>query len=313
MRRKVIQLSGNTSVVSLPSNWVKQNKIKKGNELEVEESGNELLIKSSFEKGGKKVILDVSEFNEMSLRYAISAMHKTGYDEFTFLNPGKMHLDVIHDMTKNLLLSFIVAEHTNNRIVLRSVAIDSGADFDSALRRAFLVTLSLADSSLGMVRSGELSNLMSLIYLEKSNNQLTSFCLRLINKGYYKNPLGEQFISNIIWLLEKIGDDYKHMCVLLSKNNIKISKDIIDFYSLVNYFFKSYYELFYKFEIQKLNDIAEKRFDIIRKIQNIKTNNAVETNLISHLNSIFSKTADLSSSLFGLRHSNLKECKQDFQ
>ena len=39
MQRKIIQLGNDTFVVSLPSVWVKHHKLKKGDELEVEEVG----------------------------------------------------------------------------------------------------------------------------------------------------------------------------------------------------------------------------------------------------------------------------------
>ena len=47
MKRKVIKLADKTSVVSLPSKWIKNYKVEKGDELDLEEIGNSILIKPS--------------------------------------------------------------------------------------------------------------------------------------------------------------------------------------------------------------------------------------------------------------------------
>ena len=44
MKRKAIQLASQTIVVSLPAKWVRQQGIKKGDEIDVEERGKELVI-----------------------------------------------------------------------------------------------------------------------------------------------------------------------------------------------------------------------------------------------------------------------------
>ena len=44
MQRKIIQLGKETFVISLPSLWTKHHKLKKGDELEVEEVGPKLVV-----------------------------------------------------------------------------------------------------------------------------------------------------------------------------------------------------------------------------------------------------------------------------
>ena len=44
MKRKAIQLANQTLVISMPSKWVKEQGIKKGDEIDVEEKGKRLMI-----------------------------------------------------------------------------------------------------------------------------------------------------------------------------------------------------------------------------------------------------------------------------
>ncbi len=306
MRRKVIQLAGKTSVVSLPNKWVKFYGVKKGDELDIEEVSNYLMIKPLV-KGDeiKKISLNVDGLNDRTFKYAISALHKIGYDEINLYYSSKKLGELIPHILQNLLLGFVVIEQTSKKIVLKNVANEIESEFNPTLRRAFLVTISLAESILDMINSKNFKNLYPLISLENSNNQLTSFCLRLINKGFYKDVNKKGFLTTIIWSLEKIADEYKYICINLSKNNKEINLEILKIYKEVNLLFKEYYLLFYDFSADKLNDLVDKNNIINKKLNSIKVNSEYELNLINILYSITSKTSDLSSSIFALNYEKL--------
>lgn len=306
MKRKVIQLAGKTSVISLPNQWVKNYGVNKGDELDIEEIADTLVVK--IVKHGtelKKISLKIDGFNERTLRYAISALHKLGYDEITLNYDSHKLGDAIQNLLQNLLLGFVVIEQTSKKLVLKNVSNEIDTEFNPTLRRAFLVTISLADSSLDMISNKQFSSLNSLIALENSNNQLTSFCLRLINKGFYKELDKKSFIITIIWNLEKIADEYKAICLGLSKNNKEINSQILKLYKEVNEFFKSYYELFYGFSPEKLNKLVDKKENIINGINKVNINNEYELKLVNLLFSITSKTSDLSSSIFAFNSEEL--------
>ena len=248
MKRSVIQLAGKTSVVSLPSKWVKQFGIQKGDELDIEQVSNTLVIKPNRQGSEiKKIELDINNYNERVLRCSISALHKLGYDEITLKYEKPILSDTIQDLTRTLLLGFIVSDQTPKKIVLKNISIELEKEFDASLRRAFLVVISFANSSLDLIKTKQYSTLPTLINLENTNNQLTSFCLRLINKGLYKNKEKEVFIITLIWELEKICDEYKHICQSLEKNQDEIQEETINLYSEVNNFFTEYYNLVYTF------------------------------------------------------------------
>lgn len=302
MKRKIIQLAGKTSVVSLPIKWVKRFNIKKSDEVDVEERGNELVVKAFSHPASKSISLDVDSFSERTLRYCLSSLHKVGYDEIA-LYFSKPHFNsVVNDMVSNLLLGFVVSEQTKKKLVIKSVANEERDAFSPALRRCFLVTLSLADSSLEIIKSNKFDELPSLISLEKSNNQLSSFCLRLINKGVNINKESSVFVSIIAWNMEKIGDEYKYICELLAKSSGKLNPEMLNIFSKTNDFLRGYYNLFYNFSPVSLNELHDMKSEINLLAGSLKAENSEELKLINHLMSIVSKTSDMSSSIFALNH-----------
>ena len=154
MKRSVIQLAGKTSVVSLPSKWVKQFGIQKGDELDIEQVSNTLVIKPNRQGSEiKKIELDINNYNERVLRCSISALHKLGYDEITLKYEKPILSDTIQDLTRTLLLGFIVSDQTPKKIVLKNISIELEKEFDASLRRAFLVVISFANSSLDLIKT----------------------------------------------------------------------------------------------------------------------------------------------------------------
>lgn len=299
MKRNIIQLAGKTSVISLPSQWVKKFNLKKSDELEIEERGNELLIKTENKNQSNEITVNIQSFNERTLRYTISALHKIGYDEIRLIGIKPSFKSVINDLVSNLLLGFVISENTEKRIVLKNISTEDRNQFNSSLRRAFLVTLDLAETSLELIKNNQYEKLNELIILEKNNNQLTSFCLRLINKGI--NLDNTHFIYVIVWNLEKIADEYKYIIQYIAKNRIKISEDTIEFYKETNQYLKDYYNLYYTFKPELMNELNDKRS---RLLHNTKLNND-EINVLNNLLSIISKLSDMSSSIVAINHEKI--------
>ncbi len=306
MKRKAIQLANQTIVVSLPSKWVKEQGIKKGDDIDVGERGRELVIgfREKSSESGEKIEIDISDLNERVIKWLLAVLHKSGYDEIVIKYNKISSLETIEKLIKDLFIGFAIVEQSENRLVLRAVSKDIESEFDMALRRTFLVTISMAESCLEMIKEKKFKNLKDLITLEHTNNQLTNFCERILNKHGYKNYKKNYFLYLIASSLEKICDEYKDICEFLSqsnKNNIKINKEIISLFERVNNFLKSYYELYYKFDIIKLNELSEER-KMIKKIceNNYKNKSHEETILLNNLTNITTRISDLSTLVIGI-------------
>ncbi|MBU4502331.1 MAG: AbrB/MazE/SpoVT family DNA-binding domain-containing protein, partial [Nanoarchaeota archaeon] len=81
MKRKVIQMAGKTMLVSLPAPWVKKFGIKKGDELELEEGNQNIIISTKKDYSASKIKIDISDLDTQVIKWTLSAIHKSGYDE----------------------------------------------------------------------------------------------------------------------------------------------------------------------------------------------------------------------------------------
>lgn len=304
MKRKVIQLAGKTFVVSLPSKWVKKYGVQKGDELEVKDNSSSIVFSTKKHVDVKKTSIDITKTNERPLRWLLSSLHKKGYDEIELFYENTNKTPVIQELVKDLFVGFAIVHQSNKRCVLRAISQEKDGEFENILRRAWLVTLSMADSVLEYIENGQQKQLKELIALEKTNNQLTNFCQRTLNKTGHIDHTKTCFYYVVAWNLEKVCDDYKYICETLSETNVKLSKESAALFKETNKFLRTYYELFYSFDLNKLNELNTSKKSLIAKAQKlISLKKGPEAATVNYLMGALLKTADFSSSTIAL-HTN---------
>ena len=303
MKRKVIQLALNTLVVSLPSKWVKRYGVKKGAELEVEERGQQIVFGTSMNSDLESVRIDASKLSSEALkRWVLSSLHKTGYNQIEITYEDNSVSEIVQEAIRNLMIGFAVVEQGRGRCVIRVVAEEQEKEFHSMLRRAFIVTKTLGDEIYLSLVQGNGEHLKELLVLEKTNNQLTNFCERILNRKGYKQDKKRCFAYVVAWNLEKICDDYAYLCkVLMESPKAKISAPVLDMLKEANDYFKDYYELFYNFEIEKLSGLQRRKNRFKEKtFRLVKNKNQTEIVVLCKLEDLVTRTSDFSASFLTL-------------
>ena len=301
MKRKVIQLAGKTFVVSLPIKWVRKYGVKKGDELEVKDLASSIIFSTKKEFEIKKTSVDITKTNERTIRWLLSSMHKKGYDEIELFYNDPKKTKVIQELIKDLFVGFAIVHQGNKRCVLRSISHDQDKEFDNILRRAWLVTISLAEGAADYIKEGQQKYMKELIMLEKTNNQLTNFCERTLNKKGHLDYSKTCFYYVIVWNLEKIADDYKYICELLSANNAKISKESLAYFKETTEYLRAYYELFYSFKLEQLNNLNDKKKELLVKGHKlVSAKKGTEATMLNYLTSTVMRITDFSASMIAL-------------
>ena len=240
--------------VSWPSKWVKKYGIIKGEEIDIITKGNSLVLSSDSVNAEKSTNVDVTDLDERLTKCILSILYKKGYDEISVNYNSPVSIKYIKEAVSNVMLGFVIMNQTSNNCLVKSVSRDLSSEFDKTLRRCFLVTLSLAESSFEMIKNCLFSNINDLLSLEQSNNQLTNFCERLINKNELKSEYSS-FIYVIIWQLEKIADEYRTIVKIMHNDSVPLNKNLISFYKQVNDFLREFYNIFYKKNLKDINNL----------------------------------------------------------
>lgn len=220
----------------------------KGDELEIRENGGSLAI--STEKVGytEEITVDVSGLTPKLADRFLARAYQKGYDKITVKFDKPEFMIAIQNKVKELI-GFEVMEQNKNSCVVQSISSKLEVDFDSLLRKAFLMTLDMANDCLEALKNNDIKTLENLHHKDFDVNKFCYFCLRAINKGQHEG-FGTYILYYLVELLEDVGDEYKALAKILV--NAKSKKEIVSILTKANEVFKLGYEFFYKPEKSKV-------------------------------------------------------------
>jgi hypothetical protein len=91
----------------------------------------------------------------------------------------------------------------------------------------------------------------------------------------------------LIFLLELVGDEFKNLAIQLRKKDLKElnSKKIIEFLNEINEQLKIFYELYYKFDKEKLKQLGELNKGFLDR-ESVKKNGSMKEDVLVTLGAI---------------------------
>ena len=263
MQRKIIHLGTDTFVVSLPSVWVKHHKLKKGDNLEVEEAGPKLVVYPSSESKGSKIVVDVSGTRPM-IKRILGALYKAGYDEFEV----RFETDEEFKSIKEVMGEFIgfeITESGRKSAIVRNISHIITDEFGSIQRKMLFVILTMADDALAAAKSRDWERLQLLAAMDADVNRYADFCRRILNTAGHRvvNRVPPSYY--IVEQLERIGDSYRDICLYIGQKRFQVSKNLAEFYVKTTIFLREFQKVYYDFDTVKLTDFAKMHYELLNE------------------------------------------------
>ncbi len=254
--------------VTLPKDWVKQEKIDKTKLVDLEVIGGKLVI-SSGKKLGKRVIINGDIYSEVFIK-VLQGLYRAGVSEIKIVFNNSGVLKNIITIIERLLIGYDVIEQKSDYIIIKNITEESEEEFKNIFRRVFLLLIEIS----------ECKDCVQLKTLERSMKKLINFCQRmLIQKGHVEH-VKVPFYYLALDRLEKIGDAYINLV------DVKRDKHIVD----ANKLLRNSYELFYTFDSEKYAKSAKSSYDLKERIKldnNLKLSKMYIYNITRLLNSLY--------------------------
>jgi phosphate uptake regulator len=304
MKRRVVLHGPATLTVSLPSQWVRTHHIQKGDELNVLEEGAILKISLDKEKSAvQKTRVDFSGLKKYAVNTILASLHKSGYDEIEVQFDDPSILKVIHERIYTMLIGYEIIDQTKHSCTLRSISSNEQQDFKNFLRRTFLVTLAMAEQSLTVFQEKSYDHFDDLLLLEQTNNRLSNYSQRLINKVSVTD-YARQFYFVVIWLLESICDDMRSIIFFVRENKSRVlHPETLKVFAAVHKLLVEFYTFFFKYEDTMLDTIhkhlEEKESELQRIISSSQRSDAF---VLMYLHNIIQRIHDALGSTAGINH-----------
>jgi phosphate uptake regulator len=312
MKRKIIKQGHNTLTITLPTEWAKKLNVNAGDEVELYEKDNALVINGHERAKEKTAVIDITGFTIPMLWRFFQGAYRAGCDEIkiTFDENVKNYEDPYHYYTtqfdyaqlgekvssKSILVSiqslvdrFVgmeIMEHGKNYIIVRQMGEVTNKEFDNSLRRIFLVIFQLFDRVIEAIEKNEISNTSlckDIHTIDLNVDRFVDYCGRILNKLNTSLPeKNKALLFSTLFILELLGDEFKYIGkhLAISKKPIK---DVLPLAEKVKEHFNIYYNLFYKFSKEKAIEFGKSDRLVYEEHQKFKTKIGEGRSIARHL------------------------------
>ncbi|MEK6974341.1 MAG: hypothetical protein AABW41_03860 [Nanoarchaeota archaeon] len=290
MKRKVIRMGDSTSLISLPKNWINLNSINKGDEIEIKEIGNNLLIKGKQSQLPKTINLNNITDKDLIWRYIVTSYRK-GLDDLTVIYNNEGTLEEIQSFIGDLIGYSIVKEEPTTILIKDLIQADNN-NLDETLKKVLSLLIEVGNSLYNGLSKSNKGLIKKIEHADYNINRFTNLFLRVLNREGHLKYESTSAYYKIINLIEEIGDEYRRLAQIYDGK--KVSPEIIVLFKSVNYLLQDYQDLLYNFEQQKFknfHDICNRIMKLVISTD-IKTLN--EARILGSLSTIFHLTKSLS-------------------
>ena len=294
-KRSIVKHGPSTLTISLPAKWVRENNLKSGSSLDVEEKGSQLIVNTKKQDEFTRLNIDVKKNYKTGIRY-INTAHRKGCDELILTYDDPSYIKRIEQCLSEDVLGFEIVKQTKNSCVIRDIPGTKFEEFNVLLERIWVIIISISEDVLTALKNKDKKAFDSISSLDKRVNKFTNFCIRILNKRGHPKYKNIQIYYRFLRGLEELSDNYKYLLSYYSNEEIKVSTEFIEILGEINDCLKMFYKSFYKPQDEDIETILNKTKDFYIRITRL-SKSSKETILISLLFSINDKLRSLVSSV----------------
>jgi phosphate uptake regulator len=290
VHRSIIQLSPTTKVVSLPSQWLVKNKIKKGDYVNLEECNNQIIIETT-KSNSTPIYSDLTKLTNDLMWTAIDSFYMLGYTQMQ-LKLTNSQKRLVTKIIKYFPM-FIIESETTNILELKAVSNSLEIDFQKTLEHIRHMTSNMINEAIVLIEKKEWISLKDIKKIDYTINTYTSICFRYLNNSKIPNIVAwAQYVK----ILELYADRICILCNVISQSRT-ITKSDITLIKKINNLYNDMFKLQKDFSIEKINIYETNRIQLEKDSSK------------SELNSSFSELTrsiyDLSEIVFQLKQDTI--------
>lgn len=313
MKRKVIKQGHNTLTVTLPSKWVKNFNVLQGQEIDIFERDNGLFMTTKKSNSYEKIEIDITGMDIPTIWKNFMSAYREGYDEILVKFPPKLKmespykhftrhafdekynrpkkLESCYDMISDIVDRFIgyeIVEQGEDQVVVKSMGKVTDKEFDSSLRRIFLILDQMAEQTLDSITKKNPKIVSNTHDIDISLDKFTDYCIRVLNKTGGREKQKTHILFSILFMLELLADEFKNIANHFLQDFPKKSFDNLEkSMEGIKKEIALYQELFYHFDKDKVMEIADLDRSIYFQFHKLyQKSNEGEKEVFNHLRRI---------------------------
>lgn len=248
MRRKLVKQGRNAMTVTLPAEWIKENRLDGGDEVDLEIIDNMIeIFPAKKKKTSEKIELELKNYERAKAFHSVFARYIEGYDRIIINHNNQKLMQNIG----NVLYGMAIEENTGTRTVLQNIIAVPEENIDVLIRRSSNL---LVEHSRFLLKVLEKEMTYEELKMhERILDNMILYCMRHINKYQYGKDSYKLF--QLISTIEFAADQISKIAKYTKRRDIceKVIKGTEDF---VKNLIKSDMNSMYK-ELREFRDSVE--------------------------------------------------------
>lgn len=216
MQRKLIGLSTSTTVISLPSSWIKQQELKKGDSVLLEEIDGSIII-NPINEGKQEINIDTSKTEGNLTWYLIDSAYSSGYDKINIITKNNEQTRLIGKIVR-YFPGMIIEKESKNLVIIQDISSIKEVDAKKLFTRIFHMIGALLEEFLELSKNKDWKELKNLKKRDYTINSYFSLFLRYIAKKGYSTFRKSGETHTYLKLMELFSDRLCELANLISED-----------------------------------------------------------------------------------------------
>ena len=270
MKRKVIQIGEFTKVISLPSGWSNRHNLRKGDEIEVEEKGNKIVISNNKDLEPRSAEKNMDNLSRFGKSFITSA-YRVGFNDIKINYSDPSYASIIQEVLSRQISGFEIIKQSDSSITMKEMSKAEQDAFDIGFRRLWMLLIDFAEDSFSSISQKRPIDYKSIQIKDMNINKFANYCIRiLVQKGHF-NDNRDMALFHLIKELEEIGDYIKRVMEIYNSKKFKYNKELFDttLESL-----KKFHDAFYEYKDIKIEEL----FNNTKQIEKIINTSSASVN-----------------------------------
>jgi phosphate uptake regulator len=287
MKRRLVKQAGQAVTLTLPIEWVRENRLSAGDEVDLEVSEKSIVVKSQGKVVSKKTKVDFSGFESNRIRLYLSALYARGFDEIE----AKLDKDIHYELSQNI--GFAVTEKRGCTYKIRDISGVATEDLDEIFKRVFQMLLSYYDLAIDDVFLEKKADTAMINSADTEINKFTLFLERAIIKHAYPDSATGKIMFAYADSLERIGDDINRLWSVAVHNKVRQDKEVKEIIFLSKKGLEKAFETKYQFSDQKIVELRAIKDEMRKKFIKLKNLDGATAQFVGHAARILDECTDL--------------------
>jgi phosphate uptake regulator len=302
MRRNVIGQGNNSYTLTLPIEWIRDNNLSSGDEIELKLEDNNIIVSILKKKPlTASIVVNLKKYSERSIKNIVFQLYRKGFDKIICTLTDTKQKEMLKKIVRQNVLGFEVTDEENGKCIIENVAEPSKEKFTSLLNKLFFIIKTNSEEIIKDLQNSRFDNLTAHTETRNMFDLYTNFLRRIVIKERLGGNKDSYLLFYFVSQLSNIEHCFYYSYDHCAKNKIKLDDKTLSYLTSLSKYVEFLHEAFCEKNLDKTHVIGEDYLKMTKEMMTFLDSGKSKSNFVVHEILMASRFVNLASTvIFGL-------------